>query len=446
MNYEVLIFSPIFSPRLQYILDFLSQYYGLSFRLTNDEIHYRQASEITKINYSADPLLQGEIHIHPHPLLSEKHVAQVTIECFMKHTENLNRKTYPCFFKTGGDLEFDLLAATFFLITRYEEYLPHKRDALGRFSHQESIAFKNAFLHLPLINIWMEDFRKYLARTNAHFNPSKTSFTFYPTYDIDMAWSYLRKGWVRNTGGIFLSLLQRRMREAVDRIEVLLGKKADPLDAYQWMETLHESYRLKPCYFILVATQINSFDKNINVRKKEFRKLIRQLADKYPVGLHPSWASGDRSSLIMKEKKTLEQITKCTLDASRQHYIRLKFPTTYQHLLNARVTHDYSMGYGTINGFRASITTPFYWYDLTKEVATKLLVHPFCFMDANSFYEQHQDAEKALEEMVRLYREIKAVDGTMITIWHNSFLGTGEEFRGWREVYEQFVGMVLTAS
>jgi hypothetical protein len=27
----------------------------------------------------------------------------------------------------------------------------------------------------------------------------------------------------------------------------------------------------------------------------------------------------------------------------------------------------------------------------------------------------------------------------MITIWHNSFLGTGKMFAGWRDVFEKFV-------
>jgi hypothetical protein len=111
-------------------------------------------------------------------------------------------------------------------------------------------------------------------------------------------------------------------------------------------------------------------------------------------------------------------------------------------LLAAGITNDYSMGYGSINGFRASIASSYYWYDLKKEEQTGLLIHPFCFMDANSYYEQNFSAEEALEEMVQYYQTIKQVNGTMITIWHNSFLGTCNEFEGWREVYQQFITLV----
>ena len=67
-------------------------------------------------------------------------------------------------------------------------------------------------------------------------------------------------------------------------------------------------------------------------------------------------------------------------------------------------------------------------------------------MDANSFFEQKFKPEQGLKEMLGYYKSIKAVNGTMITIWHNNILGTGEEFIGWREVYEQFIEKVCSES
>ena len=59
------------------------------------------------------------------------------------------------------------------------------------------------------------------------------------------------------------------------------------------------------------------------------------------------------------------------------------------------------MGYGSINGFRASVASSFYWYDLEKEEATTLRIFPFCFMDANSYYEQRQTTAQAMTELMR---------------------------------------------
>jgi hypothetical protein len=167
--------------------------------------------------------------------------------------------------------------------------------------------------------------------------------------------------------------------------------------------------------------------------------LVQSISSKYPVGLHPSWGSGDIPSLLTKEKFTLEHIANQSIHNSRQHYIRFTLPSTYRRLLALGLTHDYSMGYGSINGFRASIATSYYWYDLKKEEKTKLLIHPFCFMDANSYYEQNLSPESAFEELMQYYNAVKSVNGTLITIWHNNFLGTDEEFAGWKELYEKFV-------
>ena len=97
------------------------------------------------------------------------------------------------------------------------------------------------------------------------------------------------------------------------------------------------------------------------------------------------------------------------------------------------------MGYGTINGFRASVASSFYWYDLEKEEATNLMVFPFCFMDANAYYEQKLEAHQALSELMKFYQSIRKVNGMMCTIWHNSFVGSSPMFKGWKEAYEIFL-------
>ena len=432
MNHSALIYSHSVSPRLQYVVDFIEQYFGCFFKMIYDEEKYIAAADNCKINYGYHRLSDGEIFIHSHVLLFESAIRPVKVECFEKDG-------YKIFFKTEGEEGFDIFAAIFYLLTRYEEYLPHKKDSYGRYGHFNSVAFREGFLHLPLINIWLEDFRKLLTQRNEAFSKPGNHFSFLPTYDIDMAWVFRNKGIKRNIGGVLLFLLKGQFRKMMFRIRVLRGIRKDPYDAYDWMDRLHKEHALNPVYFFLVAKATGRFDKNNDIDVPEFRQLIKSIASKYEVGIHPSWASGDHPSLLTGEKTTLEEITGKKITASRQHFIRFNLPTTYQHLVALGITNDYSMGYGTCNGFRASIASPFYWYDLKKEEKTKLLIHPFCFMDANSYYEEKATPAVAAEQMMQYYESIMKVNGTMITVWHNSFLGTAEEFSGWKEAYEGFV-------
>lgn len=434
---SVLIFSHSITPRLQYITDFLSEYFGLQFRLISNEERFLNATDSCKINYGYHRIDANEIFIHSHALLFETSVRQVKIECFEK-------KNYKAFFKTEGDFGFDLFAAIFYLITRYEEYLPHKKDMYGRYAHENSVAFKEGLLHQPLINIWLDDFKKLLLEKDSTLQFKNSKFSFLPTYDIDIAWSFRNKGFKRNFGGVLKLFFNGKFRKMFHRIRVIKGRREDPFDSYEWMNQLHEQFKLHPFYFFLVAKEKGKYDKNIDVTNPEYQQLVQSISSKYSVGLHPSWISGDIPSLLTKEKSTLEQIINQTIISSRQHYIRFELPSTYRKLLALGLTNDYSMGYGSINGFRASIATSYYWYDLKNEEKTQLRIHPFCFMDANSYYEQKLSAEAAFEELTQYYTAVKSVNGNLITIWHNNFLGTDEAFNGWREVYEKFVLSIST--
>jgi len=438
----VIVYSHNTSPRLQYIIHFLSHYFNHSFQFTEDTNVFLSSAD-AKINYSTGPIDANEIWIKSVDLLFENKISPVSINCFT------HEGGFTAFFKTDDDIGFDMLAAIFYLLSRYEEYLPHQKDVYGRYAHENSLAFKNDFLHRPLINIWLEHFKKILAEKKSKFIPfnagQNSNFSFLPTYDIDIAWSYKNKGFLRNAGGLLGSIAKINFVDIRERVKALTGKNNDPFDSYYWMDTMHVKYKLNPIYFFHVGKERNKYDKNISVNNKNFRQLIKTIAASNSIGLHPSWHSGDQSFLIRKEKNTLENITSQNISASRQHYIRLTLPHTYRELIQAGISDDYSMGYGSINGFRASVTTSFYWYDLEKEKQTSLLLHPFCFMDANAFFEQKLTADQALDEMLSYYKTIKNVSGQMITIWHNTFLGTDKMYVGWREVYEKFIKIIFSS-
>ena len=433
----MLFYSTFATPRLQYITDFIGkEIFGEKINLTTDKDLFAKETG-PRLNYSNERISDNEFYLQPHPLLFENDIRPQQTQCFVVNGQK-------AFFKSEGDFPFDIFAATFYLLSRYEEYLPHKKDMYGRYTHENSLAFKEDFLQIPLVNFWLKELKQSLKQKFSTLTIhsqwlSGSPFTFLPTYDIDEAYSYKYKSWLRTTGGYAKSIFMGNMTEFNQRMKVRLGKEKDPFDSYDWLDALHEKYSLKPKYFFLVASKIGKYDKNILPGNQQMKSLINLHAKKYETGIHPSWQSGDDHEKIKLEILKLGHISGKQILSSRQHYIRFSLPTTFRHLIDAGIESDYSMGYGNINGFRASVASSFYWYDLDKEEQTNLRLHPFCFMEANSFFEQKFSAQQALEEM-RQYRDIiKSVDGTMITIWHNTFLGTGKLFDGWREIYAQFI-------
>jgi hypothetical protein len=431
----VIVFSHTITPRLQYILDFVGkETIGTTFQVVDDIEAFQQHSG-PKINYSNERITGSEFRIQNSELLFEPNVREPAIQCF-------ETNGYKAFFKTEGDFPFDIFAASFYLLSRYEEYLPHKKDTYGRYAHENSLAYKENFLHLPLINTWIEDFKKALKLKFYSLTIHHSPFTFLPTYDIDEAYSYKYKQWWRTAGGIIRSILKANWQLVKERWRVVFGKQEDPFDSFAWMNELHKQFDLRPIYFFLVPGKTGKYDKNISPSRGAMQRLIREHSDHYSIGIHPSWQSGDDPEKLKLEILKLGHVSGKQVTSSRQHYIRFTLPQTYRQLIDLGIESDFSMGYGSINGFRASVASPFYWYDLEREEQTKLLLYPFCFMEANSFYEQKLSAQQAFEELKHYYNEIKSVNGTLSTIWHNSFLGTATQFRGWREIYENFISLV----
>jgi len=132
-------------------------------------------------------------------------------------------------------------------------------------------------------------------------------------------------------------------------------------------------------------------------------------------------------------------VLKRDVTKARQHFLMLHFPTTYRKLIDHDITDDYTMGFSGEVGFRASICTSFYFYDLEFEASTKLLIHPFAIMDATLKYYMQVKPENAISYIAPLIKEVKDVDGTFISLWHNESLSDMNPWEGWRPVYEQLV-------
>lgn len=424
----LVIYASNITSRLAYIVNTL---FGNNALLTNDLNGFLSFTG-ARINYTSQRVTTNELWISPNGLLEEKNIHQQQLVCF-------DWNGLKAFFRTKGDIPFDVFSASFYLISRYEEYLPYVTDEYGRYAHTNSIAFKENFLHLPLVNLWIKEIETIISSRFSPINVSTSPFTYIPTYDIDIAYSYLYKSRLRNVSGFCRDILTFNINQVKERVAVLNHKQPDPYDVYLWLDDLHKEAGVAAIYFFLLAENAKLYDKNIAPHHAAMQTLIKQHAALYKTGIHPSWQSGDDEQLLKREIETLSSIIKKDVTISRQHYIRMRFPETYQKLIANGIKEDFSLGYGSINGFRASVCKPFLWYDLKHERVTQLLVHPFCFMDANAYFEQKLSVEQAAIELQRYFEIVKSVNGEMVTIFHNNFLTQQKQWIKWREMYTTFL-------
>jgi hypothetical protein len=390
-----------------------------------------------KLNYSPKSFSQ-EVFFCSHELLYESGIGNFEINV-------IDFEGSKALFPVNDEkayLPFDVFAATFFLLSRYEEYLPYKKDEHGRFHAHESIAWQYKFLKKPVVNIWAYQIKKILRKRYPRLVFRRRTFQFIPTYDIDLAFSYRSKGFVRTTGGFINDLYHGRFQDIILRSKVISGAIKDPYDTYNYQINLHKRHNLDAIYFILFA-QYSSYDKNISVNNKRYQHLIKHLSDYAEVGIHPSYASQNNIDLLKREVRKLSAVLKREVKVSRQHFLRMDLPSTYRNLLAMEISDDYTMGFAAEPGFRAGTCDSFYFYDLDMDMETGLLVHPFSIMDGTLIDYKNLKPHEAGQVIKQIIEEVKAVDGTFISLWHNHTLNPQSQLGNWRKVYEEMVNMAL---
>jgi len=428
----LLIFQDKISLRSKYIFNFFfTDMYGIGYKLTQnkDEFNLYQGP---KINYSNEEF-ENELNIKPFGLLHEIGIREQNIPIGNWNNEITLFKNNP-----GEEIPFDLFSATFYLITRYEEYLPHITDMHNRFEADSSIAFQHQFLHKPIVNYWLINFKKCLLNHFPQLQFKNQTYSYISTIDIDNAYAFKQKGVMRTIGGYGRSVVNFFWEDFAERTKVLLGKLKDPYDTYEKQLEIQKKYKINVIYFFLLGDYgIN--DKNLPSNNKKFQSLIKHLNDYAEVGIHPSYGSNDNYNQVKKEINRLSTIVHRDIFKSRQHFLKLKFPSTYKTLIENGITDDYTMGYATNLGFRASVCTPYFWYDLDTETETTLKIHPFPIMEATLRFYMKEKPEHAMQHILPIVNEVKKVDGELITLWHNESLSNWREWKGWQNLYEEVV-------
>lgn len=425
---RLLVYTQHISPRLRYIVYTL---FGDDALLGSD-LAEALAFDGPVINYSRDILPGISCRIVPKGLLQEQSIHGIELDTGQW-------QDMPMFFQTAGDIPFDIFSAAFYLISRYEEYLPHEADHYGRYAHTNSVAYQLDFLQRPLVNEWLQALQLYLQQLYPNWRAAQPVFYLKPSYDIDMAYRYRHHAPFRNIAAFFRDLLQGKLDTVLERAQVYSGRQHDPYDVYDWLHQLHQEHALEPLYFFLLAEKRKGVDKNLDPFTPGMRQLVQSIAAQYATGIHPSWQSGDDEAVLQREKKLLTYYSGRPVTASRQHYLRLTLPHTYRRLLDADIQADYSMAYGTVNGFRASWTLPFYWYDLERDMQTSLLIYPFCYMDSTAIFWERLTIDEAAAELETLYQRVRQVNGLFMPVFHNHFLTEQQEWVGWRQLYQDFL-------
>lgn len=428
----ILIYTHKITPRVRYIFKHVFTRILLTPVDFTTKVEDFVAFNGPKMTYTKTPF-GNEFFVKSNDLLFEQGVNDM--EIIIQKWEEV-----ACFFNAGPKslIPYDIFAASFYLISRYEEYLPHVKDAHGRYTAEQSMAYKYRFLEKPVVDIWAYKLLKALKEKFPDYEYKNRSYEFISTVDIDNAYAYKHKSFVRTIGGFANDLAHFKLLNIWHRFAVIFNLKKDPFDTFEQFLTTRKKQQIKTIFFFLIG-DYTTFDTNVSASKTKYRLLIKEMLDYASVGLHPSYFTMNNASLLKKEKKRLEGIINTPIQRSRQHYLRLSLPETYQNLIDLEIEEDYSMGYASNVGFRASTCTPFYFYDLDFEIQTPLKIFPFALMDTTLNDYMKLTPRQSLGKIRDLKNEVKAVNGTFITLFHNESLSDYLRWKGWKRLFDSMI-------
>lgn len=412
------------SIRLIYTLDFVFKEHGLEYRLTNDKPVFDSFSG-PKISYSHFEFNNASV-LNPSSLLFEEAFRETI------RVEKGNWHGIDC-------LQFDSvpdpLASIFYVLTRYEEYHSKFPDNHGRFTAKESLQSKFGWLHLQIVERWIEAFFKVYAPAYIKELESQKKVQVIPSFDIDNTFAYKWKegwrSWLSNTK----DLLQNNKERLKVRKLVQKGELKDPFDSFEIIRSVCQEYPATRIFWHL--GNYAKYDTNIAWNDPRHQEMILALSQQGNVGLHPSYASNQSDERLNQEVNRIQKITSKIITESRQHFLKLNLPRTYHRMIELGFEKDYTMGYADDYGFRAGTAHEHAFFDLlTNRSYPEYRIVPFAYMDGTLLEYKKMSVDQSLEAVNHLVQEVRRYGGTFCFIWHNETLAEAGKWKGWKKVFD----------
>ncbi len=429
----LLIYTPDITERIKYTFAlFFNQLIRVNYLITSSEEEFAQYKG-NKFSYASENIFGSALYFISTSLLFETDISEYHPSGI---TGQIDGRELIGFFEVNeSPMPFDVFASAFYLVSRYEEYVTGKHDHFGRYKDEHSIAQHCGFLGKPMVNYYAFAVKSILQKYFPDLKFEEPKFSVLNTVDVDMAWKYKHKGFYRNTSGFVRDLINRRFDLIKERFEILVLRKNDPFHSFDYLIAQSKSQQIPLCFFWLLGSYAE-LDKNINRENAHFKSLMKRVDAESDSGIHFSFKGHHQKKSFGDELASLEKTLGRKVTKNRYHFLKFDIAKSLYKLINLGIKEEYSFGYSAHSGFRASIASPFYWFDLTLNQQTDLLIRPLIFMDATIRYHKPMSDEKIMQYIDALLQKTHAVNGQFIALWHNDIFDDSKN--DWKMIFEWF--------
>jgi hypothetical protein len=304
---------------------------------------------------------------------------------------------------------FDIIAITFFMFSRIEEFGNKDLDKRGRFKAKNCLAYKLGFLEYPIVDEYAIILREWIKYLVPDINIESKEFKTLVTHDIDHV--YKKENIIDGGQNMFKDPFNLYHNIEENPYYLAINNLID--------RDIKRGY--KSIYYLMTATK-TEYDDGYELNSVPLLKIVDRLKTLgLTIGLHSSYMAVDDYGLLIQEKSNLERITNLDCKHIRQHYIRFNMPETWNEFSQAGFDYDSSLLYREFGGFRFGTCHPFKVFDARRRKALNLIEMPVVIMDVHLWNAEYSDEDR-LRIVLNLKERCQSVNGVYTVIVHNDTL------------------------
>ncbi|SDC26030.1 DUF7033 domain-containing protein [Williamwhitmania taraxaci] len=431
----MLVYLDEISPRTTYTLDLVfRQWLGIEYKVTACKFQFEDSLE-SKFCY-AEELVGGDLWIKPSGFLKRNDILHIDVAATGEGRD------FVCFPQQAGLLPFDIFAAVFYMVSRYEEYLPFTPDVHGRFPSADSFTVKHGIYEIPIVDIWMARLAAEIKAIYPYLALRQTPIQPLVHIDVDNAFAHKGKGFVRTTGKIAAAIVHFQFKEATKIAAVALGFLQDSFNTYTQISNAVSAAKVEQMWYFHLGN-LTKFDRPVSWKSRAIRAAMANVAEKGTVGIHPSYEAGLNLALLEEEVGRFVKIMGHRPEISRFHFLRFRFPESFRVLVAVGINHDYSIGFSDRVGYRAGTSRPFPFFDVQNNCAETLVLHPFVMMDSALNYQLRYTPALSVEKFSTLYSNQQNTGGEFGVVFHNEIVSGVAPWLGWDSYFYSIMQLKL---
>jgi len=330
----------------------------------------------------------------------------------------------------------DIVASSFFLLTRYEEWIRRDvRDHFGRFPGIESLPYRAGFIDRPIVDEYALLLRSWARQVGVELPEPSRRFSVLLTHDVDEL--FLRWRPVEMARSIAKGIIGRQSwRSSLRQCLLAANPLRDPLnnigEVIEMDRRLVDSFGAEMCgsvFFFMTGgkNQNGRRYRSYRITSGRVRRSMKLVqAAGAALGLHASFEAGENADLVSSERASLERVAGAPIFRNRHHYLRWREIEDGEAIASAGITWDSSLGYSNVAGFRLGVCHPITLFDPIRARSLAIEEHPLIVMDVSLSSKIGMGLnEETAERAVRKFAETtRRHQGEFVMLWHNAALSS----------------------